>query len=72
MTHDSQPVFQKGEFVRFKHLPARMSPTPIKITGVSIRGWLYLENRKGTFAPKLFERVPRNVLIAGDQEEVKP
>jgi hypothetical protein len=62
MTESLAPLFKTGEFVKFKHLPARMSPTPIKITGVSLRGWLYLENRKGTFAPKLFVKVePKEV-----------
>jgi hypothetical protein len=67
MTESLAPLFKTGEFVKFKHLPARMSPTPIKITGVSLRGWLYLENRKGTFAPKLFERVPPPIRVSKEE-----
>jgi hypothetical protein len=51
-----------GDYVRFKHLPADCRPSPIRITGVTIRGMLYLEGRAGTFAPKLF------VVVEGPKE----
>jgi hypothetical protein len=80
MTHESQPVFKKGQHVLFKHWPTKQTNrSPIRVEAVTIRGWLHLEGHAGAFAPKLFvladapaERVPRNVLVAGDQEEVKP
>lgn len=56
MSHEPQH-FSVGQHVRFKSLPENVKPTPIRITGVTIRGNLYLENHAGIFAPWLFELV---------------
>jgi hypothetical protein len=54
LTPDPNPTFAAGQYVRFK-LPSGSEAKPMKISGVTIRGLLYIEGFKGTFDPNLFE-----------------
>jgi hypothetical protein len=68
MTHGSHPVFRKGQWVSFKNWPLDLStPSPLRVEGVTIRGWLRLAGKPRSYPPQLFEVVQSKI-----QEELKP
>lgn len=53
-------TIERGDYVRFAHLPAKMHPTPILVVEVTPRGLIRLFGWAGTFAPHLFVVVKKS------------
>jgi len=54
MNQKDQAEALAGKYVRFRHLPAKIKPTPVLVTKVLSNGMIRLFGWSGDFAPHLF------------------
>jgi|FreactTroBogLake_1042271.scaffolds.fasta_scaffold81350_2 hypothetical protein len=52
-THPTQPI-ARGDYVRFRNLPADCQPTPLLVTLVLPNGMIRLLDKSGYYAAYLF------------------
>ena len=52
-TYPTKPI-ERGDWVRFRHLPADCEPTPLLVTLVLKNGMIRLLDRSGYYAAHLF------------------
>jgi hypothetical protein len=52
-TYPTKPI-ERGDYVRFRHLPAECEPTPLLVTLVLQNGMIRLLDRSGYYAAYLF------------------
>jgi len=57
MTPDPNKQIERGDWVRFRNLPADCQPTPILVTLVLKNGMIRLLDRTGYYAAHLFQVV---------------